>query len=197
MMGLLKDPDQIMERSQPDKNAKSWDKTILGIYMLLLLVMLIVVGLDARRFRWAPVSPAVKILGWLGLCLAGGLIWWTALVDTFLSSQVRIQVERSHHTGTTGPYRYLRLPMYDGVFLFVIGIPLLLGHVWALLPAGLIVILFVIRAALEDKTLIEELTGYRKYADKVRYRLLPEFCKRIVNWKLLAKQKELRDILGI
>jgi len=173
LIGLRKDPDQIIERSQVGENAKSWDRTILGIYSLLLLVMLVVAGLDAGRFRWAPVSTALEILGWLSLCLAGGLIWWTASVNTFLSRQVRIQVERGHHTVTTGPYRYVRHPMYDGVILFVIGIPLLLGAGWALLPAGLIAVLFVIRTALEDKTLKEELGVYREYADKVRYRLLP------------------------
>jgi len=173
LRGMRKDPDQIIERSQTGKNVKSWDKIILGIYTFLLLVMLIVAGLDAGRFGWALVSPALKIFGWLGLILAGGLIWWTASVNTFLSRQVRIQEERGHYVVTSGPYRYVRHPMYDGVILFVICIPLILGSAWALVPAGLIAVLFVIRTALEDKTLREELSGYREYTERVRYRLLP------------------------
>ena len=109
----------------------------------------------------------------MGFVLAGSLIWWTASVNTFLSGQVRIQEEGDHHTVTTGPYRFVRHPMYDGVILFVISIPLILGSAWALLLAGLIAVLFVIRTALEDKTLKKELSGYCEYAEKVRYRLLP------------------------
>ena len=173
LRALRKDPDQIIERSHTSKNVKSWDKTILSIYTILLVVMLVVASLDAGRFRWAPVSLVMEIIGWLGFCLAGSLIWWTASVNTFLSRQVRIQEERGHHAVTTGPYHYVRHPMYDGVILFIICIPLILGSAWALLPAGWIAVLFVVRTALEDKTLREELTGYREYADKVRYRLLP------------------------
>ena len=40
--------------------------------------------------------------------------------------------------------------------------------------AGLLVLLiFVVRTALEDRTLHKELDGYREYAQQVRYRLLP------------------------
>jgi protein-S-isoprenylcysteine O-methyltransferase Ste14 len=173
LTGLRKDPGQINERSQIGKNVKNWDKTILGIYTFLLLVMLIVAGLDAGRFRWAPIPSFLELIGWLGLGLAGSLIWWTASVNTFLSGQVRIQEERGHYAVTSGPYRFVRHPMYDGIILFVFCIPLILGSAWALIPAGAIAVLFVIRTTLEDKTLIEELTGYREYAQKVRYRLLP------------------------
>jgi len=45
--------------------------------------------------------------------------------------------------------------------------------VWAFIPCGLVVLLTVVRTALEDKTLLEELDGYQEYAGQVRYRLLP------------------------
>ena len=173
LRGISRDPEQIYERSHTGSNVKSWDKIILGVYSVLLVAMFIVAGLDAGRFKWAPVSPVMEIIGWLGLFLAGGLIWWTSSVNTFLSRQVRIQAERGQYAVTRGPYQWVRHPMYDGVILFVTGIPLILGSAWALVPAGLIAILFIIRTALEDKTLKEELSGYREYAEKVRYRLLP------------------------
>jgi len=52
-------------------------------------------------------------------------------------------------------------------------IPILLGSLWALIPCGLVVLVTIIRTALEDKTLLEELDGYKEYAARVRYRLLP------------------------
>jgi protein-S-isoprenylcysteine O-methyltransferase Ste14 len=51
--------------------------------------------------------------------------------------------------------------------------PLALGSVWALIPGTLTTVLVVIRTALEDRTLQEELDGYREYAQRVRYRLIP------------------------
>ncbi len=170
---LRNDPGQLSERSQMGANVKSWDKAILSIYTVLLLAMLINAGLDAGRFRWAPVSPVLQGLGWAGLAFAGILIGWTAHTNTFLSRYVRIQVERGQQVISGGPYHWVRHPMYTGIILMMLGIPLALGSGWALLPGVFIGVLFVIRTALEDRTLQTELPGYRKYTQRVRYRLFP------------------------
>jgi protein-S-isoprenylcysteine O-methyltransferase Ste14 len=60
-----------------------------------------------------------------------------------------------------------------GTIFFGLCVPLFLGSWWAFVPCGLIVVIFVIRTALEDKTLREELPGYAEYAQRVRYLLLP------------------------
>ena len=70
--------------------------------------------------------------------------------NTFASRYVRIQTDREHSVVSTGPYRYVRHPMYVGVILFVSSIPLMLGSLWALVPGVLIVALFFVRTALED-----------------------------------------------
>jgi protein-S-isoprenylcysteine O-methyltransferase Ste14 len=49
----------------------------------------------------------------------------------------------------------------------------MLGSLWTFIPAGLAALLFVVRTALEDKTLLEELDGYAEYAQQTHYRLLP------------------------
>jgi protein-S-isoprenylcysteine O-methyltransferase Ste14 len=171
--GLRKDPGQIKERSQTGKNVKAWDKVLLTIYSIFLLGMLILAALDAGRFRWAPLSFSAEIIGWMLIGLAGGLILWTASVNTFLSRQVRIQEERGHYAVTSGPYRWVRHPMYAGLIIFIFCVPLLLGSGLAMIPAALIGILIVIRTSLEDKTLQAELPGYKEYVQKVHYRLLP------------------------
>jgi len=86
---------------------------------------------------------------------------------------VRIQDERGQVVVTTGPYNYVRHPMYVGTITAIFCIPLVLGSYWALIPAVLIDILFVMRSAMEDRTLMEELPGYKEYASRVRYRLFP------------------------
>jgi protein-S-isoprenylcysteine O-methyltransferase Ste14 len=63
--------------------------------------------------------------------------------------------------------------MYVGVILIMLCFPLSLGSLYAFIPASIIVVLFILRTSLEDKTLQEELPGYKEYAQKVRYRLLP------------------------
>ncbi len=86
---------------------------------------------------------------------------------------VRIQDDRGHVVITQGPYRYIRHPMYVGVILAIISTPLVLGSFWALIHAGMLVTLFIVRPHLEDITLQEKLSGYSDYAAQVRYRLIP------------------------
>ncbi len=173
LWSLRNDPDQLAERSQMKQNVKGWDKVILSIYTVMLFVILIVAGLDGGRFHWAPLSPGLQAIGWVAFVLVVALVFWTVTVNTYLSRYVRIQDERGQQAITGGPYRWIRHPMYLGVIVLMLAIPLCLGSTWALLPGGLIGILFIIRTALEDKTLQAELPGYTDYARQVRYRLLP------------------------
>jgi len=168
-----KDPALLKERRKGGENVKEWDKVIIRIYSVVLFVLLITAGLDAGRFGWAPVPAGLRILGGAALLTAMVIGWRTFQANTFLGGMVRIQKDRGHTVVTTGPYRYVRHPMYVGVILSVLGIPLVLNSLWALVPAGMIVVLFVIRTALEDRTLKAELEGYKEYAERVHFRLLP------------------------
>jgi protein-S-isoprenylcysteine O-methyltransferase Ste14 len=170
---LRNDSGQLAERRRPGANVKKWDQILLSIYSVLLLALLVVAGLDAGRFRWAPLAPVLQITGWVLSALAGGLIFWVVSVNTFLSRWVRIQDDRGQQVIQTGPYGRVRHPMYLGIILLMPGVALILGSGWALLPACLIVVLYVIRTALEDRTLQAELPGYPEYAQSVRYRLIP------------------------
>ncbi len=166
-------PDLLRERMSRKKEAKSWDKTLMAVYTLILLVLLVVPGLDAVRFGWSKVPPVLKVLGFLGYAPAMALGLWAMMENAFLSDVVRIQKDRGHTVCTTGPYRHIRHPMYTGVILFFLCLPLSLGSWYSFIPAAVIVALFVIRTALEDKTLKAELPGYAEYAERVRFRLVP------------------------
>ena len=95
------------------------------------------------------------------------------MVNTFLSRTVRIQDDRGQRVVDNGPYAWVRHPMYLGIIVLMISIPALLGSLWALIPGSLIGALFILRTALEDRTLFRELPGYPEYAGRVRYRLFP------------------------
>jgi protein-S-isoprenylcysteine O-methyltransferase Ste14 len=114
-----------------------------------------------------------KVGGFVGILVSFALIFWVMRENTYLSRVVEIQKDGGHKVIRTGPYRYIRHPMYVGVIVLLFCIPLALGSLWTLIPGTLLTALFVIRTHLEDKTLHTELEGYASYADTVRYRLFP------------------------
>ena len=102
-----------------------------------------------------------------------GFVVWGMAVNSYFSQIVRIQEERGHQVISSGPYRWVRHPGYLGSILFEISVPVMLGSWWALVVGGSIVLLFIMRTALEDKTLQKELEGYSDYSKKVPFRVLP------------------------
>lgn len=167
------DPELYKERSSKRKDVKKWDKVIMAIYTLLLAGQIILSGLDAVRFGWSAVPLPLTIFAFCIYVPAMGFALSAMIHNSYLSQYVRIQGERDHHVCTTGPYRFVRHPMYVGVILVFLCTPLALGSLWSYIPAGLIIILFIIRTALEDKTLRQELPGYQEYCQVVKYRLIP------------------------
>jgi protein-S-isoprenylcysteine O-methyltransferase Ste14 len=107
------------------------------------------------------------------LAVGYGLAAWAMDANAYFSTVVRIQSERGHTVCRSGPYRFVRHPGYVGYTLQALGMPFLLGSLWALLPALVMAVAMVIRTVLEDRTLQAELPGYREYAQEVRYRLVP------------------------
>jgi protein-S-isoprenylcysteine O-methyltransferase Ste14 len=167
-------PEMLLERTRPKEGTKKWDMVLLGIVGVAEIVKYVVAGLD-QRWGWSPQMPlALQLAGVVVAVLAYDVILvWAMAANAFFAQTVRIQEERGHTVATGGPYRYVRHPGYVGSILSQIATPLILGSVWAFIPAGLAALLFVVRTALEDKTLREELDGYQDYAARVRYRLLP------------------------
>jgi protein-S-isoprenylcysteine O-methyltransferase Ste14 len=170
---VRRDINLMNERGKIGKDIRGWDKVVVTLITVLYLALFVVAGLDGGRFHWSSVPPALQIVAFVGFIPAMALPWWAMSVNTYLSTIVRVQTERGHHVVTAGPYRYVRHPMYVGTILFGLCIPLFLGSWYALLPGALMGIGYVIRTALEDRTLQAELPGYADYAAQVRYRLLP------------------------
>jgi protein-S-isoprenylcysteine O-methyltransferase Ste14 len=166
-------PAVIAARAKIPRDAKAFDKVILRIYVLLLFATVIVAGLDAVRYRWSSLPLATVYLGVPIAIVAILPPLWALMVNPFAEAAVRIQKERGHVVITKGPYGFVRHPMYLGVILTGIAAPLILGSAWAFVPAAATFILFIVRTALEDKTLRAELPGYAEFAEHTRYRLIP------------------------
>jgi protein-S-isoprenylcysteine O-methyltransferase Ste14 len=169
-----RDPALLRERmgSPVQRNQPAADKTLLIALFATLVAWLALMGLD-RRFAWSSVAPPVQALGAL---MIAGSVWFcyrVMLANSFAAPVVKIQRERGQRVVSTGPYAFVRHPMYFGAVFYFIGVALLLGSWWgplfALLPIGLL----CLRIPIEEKALREGLEGYDAYAARVRYRLIP------------------------
>jgi protein-S-isoprenylcysteine O-methyltransferase Ste14 len=141
---------------------------------LFLAVDLAAAGLDVGRLHWTGrLSASVYVLAYIGYAAGCAVMMWAMRVNRFFSSVVRIQTERGHRVIDTGPYAWVRHPGYVGALLYVPCTALTLGSLWALLPAAAISAALIVRTHLEDETLQSELPGYRDYAARVRWRLVP------------------------
>ncbi len=166
-------PEVIEHRLRLGKGTKRWDIVWSLCFTPLFMAIYIIAGFDAVRFEWSTMPLWLWPLG-LALWLPGFILFsWSMGVNPFFEKTVRIQVERGHHVIDSGPYAFVRHPGYLGFFGWALSTPLLLGSWWALLPSLLSIAAMVIRTALEDRMLREELAGYREYAGRVCYRLLP------------------------
>ena len=162
------------QNTEKIKSAKAWDKVLAPLMALSVVFPLVIVaGLDHRR-GWSPEFPLWLIVhGFILISLGYAFAMWAFIENRFFSSMVRIQTDRGHVVCDSGPYRIVRHPGYAGNILPLLGIVLALGSVWTLIPAMAALIITVIRTTLEDRTLQDELPGYRDYARRVRYRLIP------------------------
>jgi protein-S-isoprenylcysteine O-methyltransferase Ste14 len=171
---LRDNPSLRQERMFPGRGVKSWDKVYWAVSAPVGLLSLILAGMDAGRRHWTGAVPTVLYFAAILIyCLGQTLTLWAKRVNNFFSSVVRIQEDRGQTVCCEGPYRYIRHPGYLGGLAFGLSAPLLLGSVVAMIPAVLGALALVVRTALEDTTLLDELDGYKRYANSVRYRLVP------------------------
>jgi protein-S-isoprenylcysteine O-methyltransferase Ste14 len=168
-------PDLLAERARflQHENAESWDRLLAPLVGLGGGLIPLVAGLDALFDRSPAFNLPLKILA-LVIILAGYALGTYALIENrFFSGMVRIQTERGHRVVSSGPYGWVRHPGYAGALLTNLATPVFLDAPWAFLPVVFLTVVLVIRTELEDRTLQNRLEGYRDYARRVRYRLLP------------------------
>ena len=156
------------------QEVEPWDRVLAPLMGLSLLYLPVIVGgLDHRHGWTTPFLVWANVVGLLLCALGYGFAVWALVENRFFTSVVRIQTERGHEVCDSGPYRFVRHPGYAGNLLGVVGIPLALDSLWAFVAAGVALVISLARTTLEDRTLVEELPGYREYARRVPYRLFP------------------------
>lgn len=167
-------PGLLQERMRfGTSDQQGWDKVMFPLLSVFPLIWLVFISFDAVRFHWSPVPVWLQGIGGIILLFSFYLFFLTFRENSYLSPVVRIQKERGHTVVSTGPYHYVRHPMYSGFVAFMVGTPLLLGSAYSILVGLILVVMLARRAVLEERTLRKELHGYADYMLQVKYRFIP------------------------
>ena len=87
----------------------------------------VVPALD-HRFAWSAVPAAVVISGDALVIMGLLIVFLVFRENTFTSATIEIATEQ--RLVSSGPYSTVRHPMYIGVLIMMLGIPLALGSWW-------------------------------------------------------------------
>jgi protein-S-isoprenylcysteine O-methyltransferase Ste14 len=167
-------PELLAERmrSPIQRNQPPADKQVIVVLGIAFLIWFVAMGFD-ERFNPSQMPLALQALGLALLILSTVLIMWVFRENSFAAAVVKVQSERGHHVISTGPYAFVRHPMYSGGILFFVGSALLLGSWWGTAMSPIFAVIFGVRSRIEENTLMTGLPGYADYAARVRYRLVP------------------------
>jgi len=163
----------VEERSKGAQGGKRWDLWLTRLMTIPTVSLLVISGFD-DRFGWTPPLPLwLRLTGALLFVAGYALVLWAMYSNKFFSQTVRIQTERGHTAVMDRPYQTIRHPGYLGMTLSMLGAVFILDSLWGLVFFALYLVLIIARITLEDRTLQAELPGYKDYAARTRYRLLP------------------------
>jgi protein-S-isoprenylcysteine O-methyltransferase Ste14 len=157
-------------RGGPAAETRMAQKVVIAGLYLSVAAMVVVSVLD-HRFGWSPVPTAICLVGDVLVAVGLGVVVLVITQNSYAAATV--QVEAGQKVVSTGLYGLVRHPMYTGNVIMMVGIPLALGSCWGLVFVVPALIVLASRIRDEEKMLQEELTGYREYTQKVRYRLVP------------------------
>jgi protein-S-isoprenylcysteine O-methyltransferase Ste14 len=168
----LKDPELLERRKKfgPATEQNMAQKIIISIAILADLGLLVFCALD-HRFGWSPVPAYVSVAGDVLVALGLFIDLLVFRENSFGGST--IETVEGQKVISTGPYALVRHPMYVGVLIMVIGVPLALGSWWGLAIIALVIPVLMWRILDEEKLLKNDLSGYTEYTQKVHYRLVP------------------------
>lgn len=154
----------------PSAEVQKSQQAIQSLASLAFIGMLVVPGLD-RRFDWTHVPTWLTVLSALMVGVGFYVIFLVFRANSFTSAI--IEIANDQRVITTGPYRIVRHPMYAGAGFLVMFTPLALGSWIGIICSILLMLVIALRAVDEEKFLVQNLSGYEAYRQKVHYRFIP------------------------
>jgi protein-S-isoprenylcysteine O-methyltransferase Ste14 len=167
---LFRTDPKLLERRMKTREKRKEQRLVLKLSLFFYPFIFVLPGFD-KRFGWSRVPPTVELIA-LGGVLFGYLMITAVFRANSYASRV-VEVERGQRVVSTGPYAVVRHPMYSAQMILYLFTPVALGSYWAVIPAVLFPLVFVLRILDEEKELTERLEGYADYKRKVKYRLIP------------------------
>jgi protein-S-isoprenylcysteine O-methyltransferase Ste14 len=167
---LYKNHPDLLVRRMRYREPEKEQRLIIKLSFIPFALAYIIPGFDFR-FGWSFVPV------WLvGLSAFLVFVAYLFIVYVFRENQYAsrvVEVEKEQSVISTGPYAFVRHPMYFGVTIMYLVSPLALGSYWAVIPALVIIPVLVLRLLNEEKVLERDLKGYAEYETKVKYHLIP------------------------
>ena len=170
-----RDPGLLRERmgGPVQRDQPAADSVLVIALLVSMFAWLALMGLDAKRFAWSSVPAWAQALGALMTLWSIWFSYRTMRENSFAAPVIKLQHERGQRVISTGPYAFVRHPMYFGAVFYFIGVALLLGSWCGVVSAFVLIGLLCIRIPMEERALRAGLEGYEDYAARVRYRLIP------------------------
>jgi len=123
------------------------------------------------RFGLSPVPAWVSVLADAVVVVAFLGIFAVIRVNSWAASNVRVEADQK--VIDTGPYAYVRHPMYAAAFWLFVAIPPALGSWYTMVLVVPFLAVLLWRLLDEERVLVRDLPGYADYRQRVRYRLVP------------------------
>jgi protein-S-isoprenylcysteine O-methyltransferase Ste14 len=167
---LMKNDPALLERRMRLREKQGEQAWFIRVSLVVIILVFLLPGLDFR-FGWSHIPVPVVLLADVGVLLGYSVFILVMRANTYASRV--IEVEEGQRVISTGPYAWVRHPMYTGVLLMYASMTIALGSWWAFLAFLPYPFLLAYRAVHEEALLRKELPGYEAYMQKVRYRLVP------------------------
>ena len=166
---LRHDPELLEERMRGfgKSGEPTWDKVFFVVLQGFFLAWLVLMPLDAVRYHWSEMPGWLQVAGAILLLVSFYFFFLTFRENPYLSPVVRVQSERGQTVISTGPYHYVRHPMYAAAIIYMAGTALMLGSWYGLLMGLIFVAGIAFRAVREESVLRAELPGYEEYMAQV------------------------------
>ncbi|MBU0532706.1 isoprenylcysteine carboxylmethyltransferase family protein [Candidatus Micrarchaeota archaeon] len=167
---FLKNNPEFLERRMMMKEKEAAQDLIVKVSAIIFIVAFLIPGFD-QRFDWSDVPTEIVLIA-DGFVFLGYVIVFLVFKENEYAGRT-IQVEKNQKVISTGPYSIVRHPMYVGVLVMYLATPIALGSYVAVPLFMLLIPIIILRILNEEEVLRRDLSGYKEYCKKTKYRLLP------------------------
>jgi protein-S-isoprenylcysteine O-methyltransferase Ste14 len=164
------DPGLVERRLSAPTEKDESQQMIRGLLIMAMILLFVVSGID-HRLGWSHLRAPVTAIAEVVVVLGFAVVFLTFRANSHAGAVVDVTPDQQ--VVSTGPYAFVRHPMYLGGALVLLATPFALGSTWAVPWAVAAVACLVWRLVEEERYLSQHLPGYDDYRRHTPYRLIP------------------------